>query len=271
MVDGQQNKKRRGEDYITTYQTASPIQKNISETVVPSITTADKPEKTVTTLNLVFKIVPISEKEPLQTYSDVRSSGIANLLSCKILFYRMAYLLIVQIIKYVIIPKSIGINPLIDGAGGVRAVSVEVVTTCILISAILIVNVARIVFLFGAGYDNKSRSSKMFFPRPRSSYGSPRPPSAGNSSKASSQYSNISVSASSAKSEKILLKYTDGGIQRPHSPPLTKIVRRYIGRRTAPSHEMPIITNAVPAMYIDTHQVHNPLSIISQGAYNFSR
>lgn len=132
--------------------------------------------------------------------------------------------------------------------------------------------------LFGAGYDNKSRSSRMFFPRPRSSYGSPRPPSAGNSAKTSSQYSQISVSASSAKSEKILLKYTDGGIQRPHSPvnmivssPLPKIVRRYIGRRTAPSHEMPIITNAVPAMYIDTHQVHNPLSIISQGSYNFSR
>lgn len=114
--------------------------------------------------------------------------------------------------------------------------------------------------------------------RPRSSYSSSsqtRGPSASASSRSigiHSSNSNLHINNRlSPTSDKVLLRYTDGGIQRPVTPitletnPLPKLVRRYIGRKTMPCHDVggPQTTT----LYIDTSQTSNPLSIISPGVY----
>lgn len=114
---------------------------------------------------------------------------------------------------------------------------------------------------------------RVFHPkRPKSSY-SPRPKS-GTTVGGRNSATNLTVS--STRNDKTLLRYTDGGIQRPHSPsyivggnPLPKIVRRYIGRRTMPCHnELRSSYTSISSIYIDTSQIRNPLSIISQGFGN---
>lgn len=127
----------------------------------------------------------------------------------------------------------------------------------------------------------RARSARAFFPRPRSAYGSPRPPSACSNheqsqclSGQSSSTSLAVVATASPRSDKVLLKYTDGGIQQPTSSAntfggqLPKIIRRYIGRRSAQCHDIPVATSHPSAIYLDTTQLYNPLSIISHGVTN---
>lgn len=122
------------------------------------------------------------------------------------------------------------------------------------------------------------RAARGFPARPKSSY-SPRPPSASSCSLKSSGSLNTSPSINGTptalRAEKILLRYTDGGIKRPLTPAgltastnsLPRLVRRYIGRRSIQCHELPLV-NASSAVFIDTSQLHNPLSITSHGVAN---
>lgn len=102
---------------------------------------------------------------------------------------------------------------------------------------------------------------------------SPRPPSA------SGAQANRFVNSSSENcnnaiaSKKVLLRYTDGGIQRPITPhfytgtnALPKLVRRYIGRRVGHYHELSVHQNS--AIFIDTSQLNGALSIVSHGFYS---
>lgn len=122
------------------------------------------------------------------------------------------------------------------------------------------------------------RAARGFPARPKSSY-SPRPPSASSCSLKSSGSLNtppsINGTPTALRAEKILLRYTDGGIKRPLTPAgltastnsLPRLVRRYIGRRSIQCHELPLV-NASSAVFIDTSQLHNPLSITSHGVAN---
>lgn len=129
----------------------------------------------------------------------------------------------------------------------------------------------------------KCRQDSVYFPSSKSSTGSVRGfhPKRPKSSYTSRPASGLSVSGhgsasnlaiTSARNDKTLLRYTDGGIQRPNSPqlyvggsPLPKIVRRYIGRRAMPCHELSSGYPSTSSIYIDTSQIRNPLSIISHG------
>lgn len=109
-----------------------------------------------------------------------------------------------------------------------------------------------------------------FYPkRPKSS---PRPVSGHSIGRMSSTI--LTNTSNSSRNDKQLLRYTDGGIQRPLSPsyipgnPLPKIVRRYISRRTMPCHELSPCIPSTSSIYIDTSQIHNPLSIISHSIGN---
>ncbi|XP_071082445.1 tubulin tyrosine ligase 3-like isoform X3 [Haliotis cracherodii] len=113
----------------------------------------------------------------------------------------------------------------------------------------------------------RARSARFAAPpfHPSSGYNHTRPPSASfipqTKGKASSN-----TGFKNMKMEKVLLKYTDGGIKRPiplamQTNQLPKLVRRYIGRRMAPSHDTNMLQSSV---YIDTSQIENPLSIVSQ-------
>ena len=69
---------------------------------------------------------------------------------------------------------------------------------------------------------------------------------------------------------KVLLRYTDGWIQRPITPQfyagpnsLPRLVRRYIGRRVGQYHELSVAQN--PTIFIDTSQLNGALSIVSHG------
>ena len=125
------------------------------------------------------------------------------------------------------------------------------------------------------------RPSRGFPLRPKSSYNSPRPPSGSSANQvpSSSPVSNASLAITSTtiSKEKVLLRYTDGGIKRPITPignqssgALPRIVRRYIGRRSMQCHDLSQCQQ-IPTVYIDTSQLHNPLSIISPGVCNASR
>ncbi|KAK3104053.1 hypothetical protein FSP39_024050 [Pinctada imbricata] len=88
------------------------------------------------------------------------------------------------------------------------------------------------------------RPSRGFPLRPKSSYNSPRPTSASSPSQPTtpngSQISSsaLSITSTTITKDKVLLRYTDGGIKRPITPmgspstnALPRIVRKYIGRR----------------------------------------
>jgi len=103
---------------------------------------------------------------------------------------------------------------------------------------------------------------------------SPRPPSAsGFSIRKPGNTIGESLSGVVEGSKKVLLRYTDGGIQRPITPhmymgpnSLPRLVRRYIGRRVGQYHELSMSQNA--AIFIDTSQANGALSIVSHGFCN---
>lgn len=101
---------------------------------------------------------------------------------------------------------------------------------------------------------------------------SPRPPSASgiHSKKIAGNSQNYEVPTSISSSKKVLLRYTDGGIQRPvvhqlysGTHALPRIVRRYIGRRVGHYQELSMSHNA--AIYINTSNLNGALSIVSHG------
>lgn len=101
---------------------------------------------------------------------------------------------------------------------------------------------------------------------------SPRPPSASgiHCKKITGNNQNYEVPSSIDSSRKVLLRYTDGGIQRPLVPhlyagthALPRIVRRYIGRRVGQYHELSMSQNA--AIFINTSKLNGALSIVSHG------
>ena len=103
---------------------------------------------------------------------------------------------------------------------------------------------------------------------------SPRPPSAsGIRNKkilGSSIIQNNGVPTNNSPSKKVLLRYTDGGIQRPITPrfytgtkTLPRLVQRYIGRRSGQYHELSMSQNS--SIFIDTSRLNGALSIVSQG------
>lgn len=113
---------------------------------------------------------------------------------------------------------------------------------------------------------------------------SPRPPSAsvcsnvncsGGKTKTSTTATTTSSQPSTSRmqsSKKVLLRYTDGGIQRPITPQmfvgsssLPRLVKRYIGRRVGQYHELSVAHN--PAIFIDTSQLNGALSIVSHGFF----
>lgn len=113
----------------------------------------------------------------------------------------------------------------------------------------------------------RARSARFAAPpfHPSSGYNHPRPPSASFIPQTKGRGSS-NTGFKNMKMEKVLLKYTDGGIKRPiplamQANPLPKLIRRCIGRRMAPSHDTNMLQNTV---YIDTSQIENPLSIVSQ-------
>ncbi|XP_048743688.2 tubulin glycylase 3C-like isoform X5 [Ostrea edulis] len=130
------------------------------------------------------------------------------------------------------------------------------------------------------GYSSSEsyRAARGFPSRPKSSY-SPRPPSASacslnSTGSFSSTTTSFGVMPSRLRADKKLLRYTDGGIKRPVTPvnypasnALPRLVRRYIGRRSIQCHELPLV-NASSAVFIDTSQLNNPLSITPHGFPN---
>lgn len=99
---------------------------------------------------------------------------------------------------------------------------------------------------------------------------SPRPPSASGVHGKKFGNPNYDVQTSLNSSKKVLLRYTDGGIQRPITPhlytgthSLPRLVRRYIGRRVGQYHELSLPQNS--AIFIDTSKLNGALSIVSHG------
>ena len=173
-----------------------------------------------------------------------------------------------------------GLNPLIDGAWG---------RTCVECGSGMNLHLDNnnpqckckqdsLIIPPGFSSSESYRAARGFPVRPKSSY-SPRPPSASACSLKSSGSLNttnsISVMPTTLRAEKMLLRYTDGGIKRPITPvgstastnSLPRLVRRYIGRRSIQCHELPLV-NASSAVFIDTSQLHNPLSITSHAVPN---
>lgn len=115
----------------------------------------------------------------------------------------------------------------------------------------------------------RAKSAHNRTPRPRSRI-SPRPPSASGIHR--KIMTNVE-SGSRAASSKVLLRYTDGGIQRPVTPylytrtnNLQRQVRKYIGRRIGQYHELSDSQNT--AIFIDTTGLSGALSIVSHGYFS---
>lgn len=99
---------------------------------------------------------------------------------------------------------------------------------------------------------------------------SPRPPSASGVHAKRSVITSSDTIRTLASASRVLLRYTDGGIQRPIAQPfytgassLPKLVRRYIGRRVGQYHALSVNQNS--GVFIDTSQLNGALSIVSHG------
>lgn len=98
---------------------------------------------------------------------------------------------------------------------------------------------------------------------------SSRPPSA--SEIHARRMTNVTLESTSiASSKKVLLRYTNGGIQRPITPELytnahalPRLVRRYIGRRVGQYHELSVSQSS--AIFTDAAQLNGALSVVSHG------
>ena len=124
----------------------------------------------------------------------------------------------------------------------------------------------------------RAKSARNRSSRPSSRL-SPRPPSAtlcshnGTRSfvpQTATKY-NLATTTTTNNSKKVLLRYTDAGIDKPATVynttnGLPRIVRRYIGRRVGQFHELSVSQNS--AFFIDTSQLNGALSIVSHGFYS---
>ena len=120
--------------------------------------------------------------------------------------------------------------------------------------------------------NRQSRPSSQMSPRPPSAtlISSPTGKRHGFTVPPTNTKFNMATTTTSNRSKKVLLRYTDAGINKPgaiytSTNGLPRIVRRYIGRRVGQFHELSVSQNS--AFFIDTSQLNGALSIVSHGFY----